>query len=376
MKILILMTGTYPPKEGIGSYVLNLAQRLSSDNVNQVTILTRIKKKTKRFELINNNIRVIGVPTIKVPVLSLLHFKFKIIREFKHQNFDIVHYNSPLMLFVKELKTKKSLVTIHSTMKASVRFLEPLNLGTILKMVMGTIISPIIEKTLLKNCNSIISVSDITINELVKLYNFKNKIHYVPNCINHEIFYPLELKRKNQFCSVGRLDYGKGVVEIIKALNKIQDRLRSEKFKFYFIGDGPLKNMLLKKITDYGIGDIVNIKEHLSQIELSKFLSQSYFSLINSKYETGPRTALESMAVSTPVISTSVGLLKSTDNKKLFIEINKNKLSIEKAMVKGLEIIDTPYYEELKQNSLVFSRKFYCKNLKTSIEKVYETNSC
>jgi len=80
------------------------------------------------------------------------------------------------------------------------------------------------------------------------------------------------------------------------------------------------------------------------------------------------------MAVSTPVISTSVGLLKSMDNKKLFIEINKNKLSIEKAIVKGLEIINTPYYEELKQNSLVFSRKFYCKNLKTSIEKVYETN--
>ena len=65
-------------------------------------------------------------------------------------------------------------------------------------MVMGTIISPIIEKTLLKNCDSIISVSDLTIDELDKLYDFKNKIYYVPNCINHEIFYPSELKRKNQ----------------------------------------------------------------------------------------------------------------------------------------------------------------------------------
>ena len=76
--------------------------------------------------------------------------------------------------------------------------------------------------------------------------------------------------------------------------------------------------------------------------------------------------------MSTPVISTSVGLLKSMEGKKLFLEINKNKFSIEKAILKGLEIIDTSYYQELKQNSLVFSRKFYCENLKNSIEKVYE----
>ena len=374
MKILILMTGSYPPKEGIGSYVYNLADRLAKNKNNKIVILTRNRDSNQRFEEKINNIRIISIPVIKIPIIGLFHFRTLIEKEFKNESFDIIHYNSPLMFFVPSLKTDKNIVTIHSTMKVSVKYLEPLNIGTLLKMIMGRLISPFLENSLIKNCDSIISVSETTTMELSKFYRIKSnkEIYFIPNCIDSKIFKADNSTKKNQLCTIGRLDYGKGVVELIEAVNQIKLTLREKKFKFLFIGDGPLREVLEKKINQFQIEDIVEIINHLNQLEISKTLNKCYYSIINSKYETGPRTAIESMAVATPIISTPVGLLEHHVDENLFIEIKKNKISVEKAILKGLAIIGTNHYDELKQNSFLFSKNFYCANIKIKIEDIYE----
>jgi len=374
MKILILMTGSYPPKEGIGSYVYNLTNRLAKNKNNEITILTRNRGANKRFEEVINNIRVISVPIIKFPVIGLFHFRNLISKEFRNISFDVIHYNSPLMFFVPSLKTQKNIVTIHSTMKVSVKYLEPLNLVTLLKIIMGRLVSPFLELSLINNCDSIITVSEATTKELFDIYKIKKnkKIYFIPNCIDNEIFKPNYLPKINQLCTIGRLDYGKGVIELLEAINQIKFILRQKDFKFIFVGDGPLKELLEKNIDQYKINDIVQIINHLSQNEISKILNQSFYSIINSKYETGPRTAIESMAVATPVISTPVGLLEHRVHESIFIEIKKHNNSIKKAILEGLDIINTDCYNELKQNSLLFSERYYCVNIKIKIEDIYE----
>ena len=374
MNILILMTGSYPPSEGIGSYVFNLANRLAKDKKNRITILTRNRKEFKRKETILNNIRIISIPIIKVPFFGLFHFRKKISDEFRNDEFDIIHYNSPLMFFVNSLKTKKNILTIHSTMKSSVKFLEPFGFVTFLKMIMGFFLSPIVERSLLKNCDNIITVSELTSIELKDLYNFKlnDKITLIPNCIDEKIFYPKGMNKKNQFCTIGRLDYGKGILEILHAINNVKLVFRKYNFKFIFIGDGPLLEKFNKKIHQLDISDLICHIKHLSQNQISLNLNQSYFSVINSKYETGPRTAIESMSVGTPIISTDVGFLKNVRDKNLFIKIGEDSFTLEEAFVYAIKIINSEEYTNFKRKSLFFSQKYLCCNLKNTIEDIYE----
>ena len=75
-------------------------------------------------------------------------------------------------------------------------------------------------------------------------------------------------------------------------------------------GNGKLYNYSLNFISNNNLNDILTITEK-SQEEMNHVYNESSFLIMNSTYETGPRTILESIYTNTPFIATNVGLVDS-----------------------------------------------------------------
>tara|TARA_R110000787_G_scaffold59922_3_gene135822 strand:- start:14105 stop:15229 length:1125 start_codon:yes stop_codon:yes gene_type:complete len=352
MNILQIMSGSYPPNEGVGSHVYSISRNLVKKG-HSLKIIVRDHSVKKITRFYDNGIEIVLIPVTKIPFISTFLFKRKIESLFKNEIIDVIHYHSPLVPFVK-LQTIKNIITIHSTMKIDTSYIESVSLNAILNKIMGKFLSPIIENQLLKNVDQIIVVSQDIKEELKTGYNYKkNNIFYIPNGIDNDVFYDMNLKRKKQIVYIGRLGYRKGIPIILKAIQDLYDYLKTNEYNIVFSGEGHLKQYVVKFIETNNLSDIVTITSK-KQSEVNQLLNESMFLIMNSTYETGPRAVLEAMFTNTPVIATKVGLLKHFNDED-FIKINEfNKESVIIAIKKSIK-----YGEQNKYNSLQEKHQYY-----------------
>ena len=371
MKILILMSGSYPPKEGIGSHVYSLSKQLV-DNGNQVTVVSR-RHDLKTIQYIKDKgINFVLVPIINIPFVSTLLFGRYLEKKFKNEVFDVVHYHSPLVPYAN-LNTLRKIVTIHSTMKVDTSFIEAISFNAILNKIMGKFLSPIIEKKLMMKCDEIIIVCREIKDELIKAYQYKNlKTHYIHNGIDNDLFNNLDLTRKKQILYVGRLGYRKGIPNLLKALKKIQNIIRQNGYSVILCGNGHLFNFCESFIRNNNLNDIVKLTQK-SQDELNTTYNESKFLIMNSTYETGPRTILESIYTNTPFIATKVGLIHSI-KKEDYIPVEDFTVeAVANSIVKAICNIDDNEYEFMKSQINKYKDAFDNEKLTNKIMKLYES---
>ncbi|MCK4255852.1 glycosyltransferase family 4 protein, partial [candidate division WOR-3 bacterium] len=101
----------------------------------------------------------------------------------------------------------------------------------------------------------------------------------------------------NSFLFVGGLVFRKGLTFLIKALNRIQKDV-----VFYIVGDGPLKDWLLK----HNRKKNVKILGRISDDELLELYNRVECFLLPSLQEGMPTVILEAMACHLPIIATDV----------------------------------------------------------------------
>lgn len=363
------MSGSYPPNEGVGSHVYSISRNLTKLG-HEVKIVVRDHSIDTVQTLNDNGIEIILIPVMKIPFISTFLFKRKIESLFNKQVIDIIHYHSPLVPFVK-LKTKKNILTIHSTMKTDTSFIESISLNAILNKIMGKFLSPIIENKLLKNADQIVVVSQDIKDELRIGYSFeKNNIHYIPNGIDKDVFYNMNLKRKKQIVYIGRLGYRKGIPILLEAIKELKNYLKTKEYHIIFSGDGHLKQYAMKFIETNNLSKIVTITSK-KQSEVNKLLNESLFLIMNSTYETGPRTVLEAMFTNTPVIATKVGLLKYFNNND-FIKINDfSKESVIIAIKKSIKLEEQNTYQNLQEKHQYYIDKFNNEKIVNDLINLY-----
>lgn len=148
--------------------------------------------------------------------------------------------------------------------------------------------------------------------------------------------------------SVGRLVPWKGFEGLIKAMRSIRAEVPDA--SLIIVGDGPDKNRLLDTAQREGVQDIVKFAGRLDQRTLFEYIRASDIFVLNTEYEGFSHQLLETMALGTPIITTSVG-----GNPEL-IETSKSGILIpyndEKALIQAiLEIIRTP------SRALAFSKR-------------------
>ncbi|MEK7071251.1 MAG: glycosyltransferase family 4 protein [Patescibacteria group bacterium] len=133
----------------------------------------------------------------------------------------------------------------------------------------------------------------------------------IPNGVNREVFTPRtegSPTTKTRILFVGRLTEQKGVTYIIDAVNKILKTRSAPKGDMAcdIIGDGPLREVLEKKVMELGLSDTIKFHGWVPREKLPSFYQNADLFILPSSDEGMPNVVLEAMASGLPIITTFV----------------------------------------------------------------------
>lgn len=308
MKIVILMTADYPVREGIGSYCMDLAKSLSEEEY-LVSVICP-SGSANCTHIINSSLTVHEVKTTAIPILKYFHFKKlceSLINSFG--TVDVIHYNSPLMLPLSEKQgCRKFVLTLHSLVSKSHESYKYVNIVFKLKEWFALTVGRYIENSIIKKSDKVIAVSLDTLRELDSYEADKSVL--IENTVDVDHYVDYGTSRRNEFLVVSRLDIGKGLEALIKAVIELKEDFRNYGYKLRIVGDGTLKSRLEHIVLSGGCQDYIAFQGKVDQKELPKLYNESKFLVSNSDYETGPRSVLEASASGALVLSTDTGLVR------------------------------------------------------------------
>lgn len=249
-------------------------------------------------------------PTAKKKIGYLI-FEHKIIHEFTEaqigNEFDVIHTHGWLTsgaFISKLLHNIKWVHTFHALEKDRIKFMTK-------EERRYKDISNWIESTI-KHADAMIAVSEALKKEIIAKYRIKKeKIQYIPNGIDLDIFYPSQKKEKT-ITYVGRFSKEKGIT----ILPEIMEKVLSKDKKAKFIVIAPRKNLpeSLKKTSQEFDSLLEKYPERikmppqpLSNKELSEIYRQSQIYIQPSEYESFGMCVLEAMACGNAIICSDKG---------------------------------------------------------------------
>ena len=186
----------------------------------------------------------------------------------------------------------------------------------------------------------------------------RNNIDVIPNGVDLEEFtgYYDRAGFRNRFVRsdeklilfVGRLVYEKGGTILIEAAQKI---LRSVNAKFVVVGDGYLRDELMRRAWDAGIGGKMYFTGFLDEKTLRLLYRTADVCVVPSLYEPFGIVALEAMVARTPVVVSGVGgLLEIVEHDKTGVVIYPdNADSLAWGVIKVLK--DESYANWIRSNA-------------------------
>jgi len=296
-------------------------------------------------------VKVHYLPSLVHEINPLKDFKaiievYKLIRKI---NPDIVHLHSTKAGWIGRVSSflarKKNIFTAHGWC-----FTEGVSSSR-------KIVGIRVEKILGKITDKIICVSNYD-KSLAINYNVidHTKLEVVYNGVkNGEISQVDEWLAKNEavikVIMVARFSEPKDHMTVIKAISKLED-----KFKLYFVGDGPTLLGAKNLVEQMDIKDRVTFLGHRDDIQ--KLLLSSDVFILSSKYEGLPISIIEAMRAGLPVIGSDVGgvseLIDNGKNGFLFKAGDDRKLA---EIIKILE--DVQLREQISTESRrCFQQKF------------------
>lgn len=199
-----------------------------------------------------------------------------------------------------------------------------------------------IEDEIIKDADSIISLSESEKVFLQKLYNAPpEKVIVIPGGVNLKVFShifnsdargKLNLDNKDfLLLFAGRLEWRKGIGTILYAANLLKDLIPNLRIlivggKIYGrqnnVDDHKEYQKLMKIVNKLGLDSIVNFIGCVDHNRMPLFYSAANVFIVPSYYEPFGLVAIESMACGTPVIASEVGglaaIIKNNVNGLLF----------------------------------------------------------
>ncbi len=138
----------------------------------------------------------------------------------------------------------------------------------------------------------------------------EDRLKHIPTFTDFNRFKPIS--KENYIVYAGRIEFIKGIHVLIEALVQLRKRRPdlTLKLKIAGSGDSQYYKMLIKKVADLGLQDVVQFLGELDTDKLSILLGKSYLSSVPSLwYENLPNAILESYACGTPVLASNIGSL-------------------------------------------------------------------
>ncbi|WP_335337839.1 glycosyltransferase [Nostoc piscinale] len=131
----------------------------------------------------------------------------------------------------------------------------------------------------------------------------QKKIYIKPNFVFQSNSLESNIQRDNYLLFVGRLSEEKGVSVLIDAYikNHISTPLK-------IVGDGPLRQVLQRKVQTAGYANIVEFLGHQDKLVVMELMQKAKLLVFPSIwYEGFPLTIIEAFAASLPVIASQLG---------------------------------------------------------------------
>jgi glycosyltransferase involved in cell wall biosynthesis len=302
-------------------------------NGHEITIITRCTGLTEEFDSFEGMHIIRGpfLPTYPLHISTHGIWTNNLIKGMANE-FDVIHYHIPL---VPKLKTHApSVVTVHSSMIEEMKQMEAtFVLKKFALQGMTTTFTKHYMNEILTNADSIIAVSSSVREELVKYYGIESKVSVIWNGVDTTLFIPSASNNQREYILyTGRLAYRKGLLELIDAFRTISERSECD---LVLSGRGPLKELLEKRVKEYGLVDRVRFTGFVTRDELVRLYQGARIFVAASAYETGPLTALEAMSCAIPIVVTRVGILPDVVEDGvtgLFVNTNDSKDIAEKCL--------------------------------------------
>ena len=154
----------------------------------------------------------------------------------------------------------------------------------------------------------IIGVSDAVINGI------NNKSKVISNWW-HPNLQKFKDKNNKYALAIGRLEHVKGFDLLIPAWKRINKKL-------LIVGSGKEKNKLLSLIKNNNLTKKIKIIDNVNRDDLYEIYRDAALLITSSRYEGGPRVALEALHLEIPVLSTNVGHMDEILPKELLAKKN------------------------------------------------------
>lgn len=305
MHICHIISVPFPPEEGIGNYVHNLSTKLI-ERGHKVTVITRGNIGSTQRESIDG-INVIRAPFIPIyPLYIHFHGLFvkKIIKSLETQ-ITILHVHSPLP---PPIKTSIPMITtIHSPMLTDSRYTKIQSIYSLFSKISARYVSYPLELKIIHSSDMITTVSKSIAQELKEYDINLDEITVINNGVNETFFYPLkkESNEENKYIMyVGRIDYEKGLFDLIKCGKYISNK-RSD-LSFIIAGTGKDFKKLKNKIKKEKLQDMFKFLGQVDKDKLLKLYQNATLFVFPSYHEGLPGVLLEAMSCGLPIIATDV----------------------------------------------------------------------
>jgi glycosyltransferase involved in cell wall biosynthesis len=305
MHIGLVSSTPYPPSttdvRGISNYVQNLAWKFVEWG-HKVTVVTRGGLALDQSYM--NSLRILRVPHLPVyPFHVHIHglFMSKLIRQLEPE-LDILHAHSP---YIPPIVTGLPLLTTIHTLElleaAHYRATWPLRLSY---HVSARVFSSL-ERELFENSDALTAVSAHVFRDLREFYGIKREGVVIGNGVDETAFAPLsDRKEMNYALYVGRIDYRKGLFDLMKCAKRVCEERPD--MSFVLAGSGPLTGLLSKEAGRLGVEKKVSLLGYVSKTRLVRLYQNASVFILPSYYEGLPTVMLEAMACGVPVVATSI----------------------------------------------------------------------
>ncbi len=284
---------------GVESVAQDLAEHIRGV---QSSVLTCTPKGKGKREVVNgivvNRVRSFGVKW-GMPLAPYLPFAMRKMSK----NIGVIDVHAPFPL------ADLGVLLLRKNVKVIVHY----HADIVRQKLLNPLIAPLMRRTL-NRADAIIVSSPNLAHTSSLLQPFQNKIHIVPFGIDVEN--TLEKtsfnKEKPYLLYIGRFGYYKGLLTLIEAMQGISMTL-------ILVGDGDLKEEMVKKIEELHLQNQITILPHVSEEEKRAFMQRAYAFILPSLYrsEAFGLVLLEAMREGVPCITTELGTGTSFVNKHL-----------------------------------------------------------
>jgi glycosyltransferase involved in cell wall biosynthesis len=202
---------------------------------------------------------------------------------------------------------------------------------------------------IMKRCDVIMVTNSSSQEFLLSQGMDKGKIHILPQPVARDRYYPMDIPKKYDAISVGRLAPVKHVEIFLKAISEVKKEY--EGIKACIVGNGPSRAYLERLAIDLGLARCVEFAGFKEDV--TRYYNSARIFVMTSEREGGPFTLMEAMACAIPAVTSRCGVVSDIGqdgSNCIIIENYNDSAAFAEAIVRLLK--DEDLCHRLAQNAL------------------------